>query len=93
MQWRGIAMRHTKYTTQVYSLFGGGYVLEAHDPNSMNDNKRSPLKRRALVAVLVLSTAAGAYAAWNRTTDVWTQEVPATVMKLPGGFGMDDAVY
>jgi hypothetical protein len=89
-------MCHTKFTTQVYSLFGSGYVLEAHDPDSMNGNRRSPLKRRALltVAILALSTAAGAYAAWNRTPDdLWTQEVPASVLKLPGGFGVDEAVY
>lgn len=88
-------MRHTRYTTQIYSLFGGGYVLEAHDADRPKGDKRSLARRRAVLAVsiLALSTAAGAYAAWNRTTDVWTQDVPAIMFKLPGGFGVDEAVY
>jgi hypothetical protein len=91
-------MRQSKYTTQVYSLFGGGYVLEAHGGDPNDENKRSPVRRRALltVAILALSTAAGAIAAtnWNKTNpDIWTQGAPISVMKLPGGFGIEDVLY
>ena len=92
-------MRQTKFTTQIYSLFGAGYVLEAHNPDSVGRSKQSPRKRNAVLAVLILgvSTAAGAIAttSWHRPADaeVWAQETPASVLKLPGGFGVDDAVY
>jgi len=91
-------MLQSKYTTQVYSLFGGGYVPEAHGGDPNNENKPSPVRRRAFltVVILALSTAAGAIAAtnWNRISpDIWTQETPASVMKMPGGFGVDEALY
>jgi uncharacterized membrane protein YidH (DUF202 family) len=91
-------MLQSKYTTQVYSLFGGGYVPEAHGADPNDGNKRSPLRRRTFLTVVILaiSTAAGAIAAtnWNRTSpDIWTQETPASAMKLPGGFGVDEILY
>jgi len=91
-------MLQSKYTTQVYSLFGGGYVPEAHGADPNDGNKRSPLRRRTFLTVVILaiSTAAGAIAAtnWNRAVpDIWTQETPASAMKLPGGFGVDEILY
>jgi hypothetical protein len=91
-------MLQSKYTTQVYSLFGAGYVPEAHDADPHNGNKPSPVRRRTFLTVVVLavSTAAGAIAAtnWHRASpDIWTQETPASAMKLPGGFGVDEVLY
>jgi uncharacterized membrane protein YidH (DUF202 family) len=91
-------MLQSKYTTQVYSLFGGGYVPEAHGADPNDGNKRSPVRRRTFLTVVILaiSTAAGAIAAtnWNRAVpDIWTQETPASAMKLPGGFGVDEILY
>ena len=91
-------MLQSKYTTQVYSLFGGGYVPEAHGADPHNGNKPPPVRRRTFLTVVILaiSTAAGAIAAtnWNRAVpDIWTQETPASAMKLPGGFGVDEILY
>jgi hypothetical protein len=91
-------MLQSKYTTQVYSLFGGGYVPEAHGADPHDENKPSPARRRTFVtvAILAISTAAGAVAAtnWKRaSSDIWTQETPASAMKLPGGFGVDEVLY
>jgi hypothetical protein len=92
-------MRHTTHTTQVYSLFGAGYVLEAHGPGPFKGSKHSPGKRGALVVALLLAvtTAAGAIASTSRNRapkpDLWKQQTPSIVMKLPGGFGVEDALY
>ncbi|MEA2978650.1 MAG: hypothetical protein QOF09_473 [Alphaproteobacteria bacterium] len=93
-------MEQTTNSTQVYSPFGSGYVPEDHDPDLVNGPEPSPRKRAVLflVSALALSTAAGAIAAttWNRMNSpeqVWTQEAPSSVLKLPGGFGVDDAIY
>ena len=92
-------MLQSKYTTQVYSLFGGGYVLEAHGADPKDGNRRrSPARRRTFLTVVILaiSTVAGAIAAtnWYRgSPDIWTQETSASAMKLPGGFGVDEVLY
>ena len=93
-------MGQTTNSTQVYSPFGSGYVPESHDPDLVKRPKPSRRKRAVLLLVsgLALSTVAGAIAAttWNRMNqpdEVWAQETPSSVLKLPGGFGVDDAVY
>ena len=92
-------MEQTTNSTQVYSPFGSGYVPESHDPDRARP-KHSRRKRvvLVLVSVLAVSTAVGAIAAttWSRMNNaeqVWAQEAPSSVLKLPGGFGVDDAVY
>jgi hypothetical protein len=93
-------MEQTTNCTQVYSPFGSGYVPESHDPDLIRGPK-PPRRKRAvllLVSVLALSTAAAAIAAttWSRMNypeQVWAQEAPSSVLKLPGGFGVDDAIY
>jgi hypothetical protein len=86
-------MGQTTNTTQVYSPFGSGYVPEAHDPEKPKARRNRGI---LLVGSLLAVSAAGAIAAttWNRSSpDVWAQEAPSSVLKLPGGFGVDDAVY
>jgi hypothetical protein len=93
------AMEQTTNSTQVYSPFGSGYVPESHDSDRVIP-KHSHRKRvvLVLVSVLAVSMAAGAIAAttWNRMNNaeqVWAQEAPSGVLKLPGSFGVNDAVY
>ena len=90
-------MPQTQHTTQVYSPFGSGYVPEAHDPDQANKPRPFYRKRGVLLVVCLLAvSAAGAIAAttWNRhAPEAWAQEVPSSVLKLPGSFGVDDAFY
>jgi hypothetical protein len=93
-----IPMGQTTNTTQVYSPFGSGYVPEAHDPNRLEKPKPFHRRRGAvlLAFLLAVSTAAGAIAGLHRAMqpdEIWAQETPSSVLKLPGGFGVDDAVY
>ena len=51
-----------------------------------------------LVAALIVATTAGAIAANHRTRavtpEVWKQfSTPAFILNLPGGYGVEDAVY
>jgi hypothetical protein len=91
-------MGQTTNTTQVYSPFGSGYVPEAHDPDQLKRPKPFHRRRGAvlLAFLLAVSTAAAAIAGWHRVTqqdEIWAQETPPSVLKLQGGFGVDDAVY
>jgi hypothetical protein len=92
-------MDQTPHTTQIYSPFGAGYVPEAHSANPANDNKAVWRKRGPLLigALLAASTAAGAITltSWTRSSfdEIWTQQSLPSVMKLPGAFGIDEAIY
>jgi hypothetical protein len=92
-------MGETPNTAQIISLFGSGYVPEAHGAEHVKEPQPFHRQRGVIVllCLLALSTAAGAIAAtnWSRTApvpdEVWS--TPTAVLKLPGGFGVDDAIY
>ena len=92
-------MRQTKFTTQVYSLFGAGYVLEAHDPARCQKRAISWTQTpgefccRFLGHVLRCHCSHDVVSHGGETREVWAQQTPASVLKLPGGFGVDEPVY
>jgi hypothetical protein len=94
-------MRQTTHTTQVYTLFGGGYVHEAHGrgPALGQESKYSRGKWVLLLIALVFgaTTAAGAITATSRSRtaaqDLWKQNPPSILTKLPGSFGFEESLY
>ena len=93
-------MRQTIYTTQVFSLFGGVYVPEYHDPDAPPKHERNGAggKWPAVILGLIIgaTTAAGAFTATRHITarpNLTQQSQPTILLKLPGGFGVDDAIY
>jgi hypothetical protein len=73
---------NSKYPTE------SGGRLQLKPASAITDNR--------LAITTTISTAAGAIAVtnWNRTSpDIWTQETPVSVMKLPGGFGVEEVLY
>jgi hypothetical protein len=93
-------MRPTIYTTQVFSLFGGVYLPEYHDPDAPPRQERSGAggKWPAIICGLLIgaTTAAGALTAVkniNARPALNQQSQPTILLKLPGGFGVDDALY
>jgi len=92
-------MSETPNSTQIISPFGSGYVPESHDPD--RGEKPKPFHQQRGVIVLsclfALFIAAGCIAvtAWSHKAQApgETWGTPSGVLKLPGGFGVDDAVY
>lgn len=92
-------MAETPNTTQIISPFGSGYIPESHDPQRAKEP--NPFYRQrgviVLLCLLALSTAAGAIASttWSRKVQVQdeTWGTPTGILKLPGGFGVDEAIY
>jgi hypothetical protein len=92
-------MRQTIFTTQVFSLFGGVYLPEYHDPDAPpKQNHGAGGKWPAVICGLIIgaTTAAGAFTAVkhiNARPNFGEQSQPTIMLKLPGGFGVDDAIY
>lgn len=94
-------MRHTTHTTQVYTLFGGGYVHEDHGHGFAlkERTKRSGGKLAPMVVAVLFAatTAAGAIAATSRTRaptpELWIQNPPSILTKLPGSFGFKELLF
>lgn len=94
-------MRHTIYTTQVFSLFGGVYLPEYRDPDALPKPERNGPggKWPAIICGLLLgaTTAAGAFTATRHiiARPILSQQnhQPLILLKLPTGFGVDEAIY
>jgi hypothetical protein len=93
-------MRHTTHTTQVFTLFGGGYVPEDHGRAFTLGEpvKRSGKMTLILVAALFsATTAAAAVTVSSRVTapapKIWYQNPPTLLMKLPEPFGVAEMLF
>jgi hypothetical protein len=83
-------MDQTTHSTQVFSMFGAGYVAEAHGSASLGfepTTRRSTAKWVAVVGTLLLgATTAGAVAASQRShpsiPKLWLQPKPAFLVNL-----------
>jgi len=94
-------MRDSIHSTQVVTPFGSGYVPEDHGrvPALEEPRKRSR-GRLAMVLTVALfgaTTAAAAITASSRNCapvpKLWQQSQPSILLKLPGSFGFEDALY
>lgn len=93
-------MRASTHTTQVYSVFGSGYVPEDHGHGVALKESGNPLREKwtiTLVAFLCVAVTAGAIAAVNQTRapppDLWKQATPTFILNLPGGYGVEQALF
>ena len=94
-------MRDSIHSTQVVTPFGSGYVPEDHGRGPALDEPRKPSRAKwAIVLTVALfgaTTAAAAITASNRNCapvpKLWQQSQPSILLKLPGSFGFEDAVY
>ena len=94
-------MRDSIHSTQVVTPFGSGYVPEDHGrgPALEEPRKRSRTKWAMVLTVALFgaTTAAAAITASNRNCapvpKLWQQSQPSILLKLPGSFGFEDALY
>ena len=97
-------MSKTIHSTQIVTPFGSGYVPEDHrldrGPVPALEEPRKSGGRLAIaltVAVFGASTAAAAISASSRNCaavpKLWEQNQPSILMKLPGYYGPDEALY
>jgi hypothetical protein len=97
-------MSKTIHSTQIVTPFGSGYVTEDHrlhhGPVAALEEPRKRGGKMAIaltVALFGASTAAAAISASSRScTSVpkfWEQNQPSILMKLPGYYGPDDALF
>jgi len=94
-------MTETIHSTQIVTPFGTGYVHEDHGPGPA---LAEPKKRRGAglaifltVALFGATTAAAAISASNRkcadVPKLWQQTPPSILMKLPGYYGPEEALF
>ena len=94
-------MTRTIHSTQIVSPFGTGYVHEDHSPVP---GLKEPRKQRGALLAIVLTvalfgatTAAATLSASNRNCSpapqTWQQRQPSLLMKLPGYYGSDEALF
>jgi hypothetical protein len=94
-------MTQTIHSTQIVTPFGAGYVHEAHGPGpALEEPRKQPGARLAIVLTVALfgaTTAAAAISASNRNCapvpKLWQQTPPTILMKLPGYYGPDEALF
>ena len=94
-------MRDSIHSTQVVTPFGSGYVPEDHGRGpALDEPKKWSRTKLAIVLTVALfgaTTAAAAITASNRNCapvpKLWQQSQPSILLKLPGSFGFEDAVY
>ena len=97
-------MSKTIHSTQIVTPFGSGYVPEDHSldhgpvPGLEEPGKRGGALAIALtVALFGATTAAAAISASSRSCSsvpkLWQQNPPSILMKLPGYYGPDEALF
>jgi hypothetical protein len=94
-------MRDSIHSTQVVTPFGSGYVPEDHGrgPALEEPRKRSRTKLAMVLTVALFgaTTAAAAITASHRNCapvpKLSQQSQPSILLKLPGSFGFEDALY
>ena len=94
-------MTNTIHNTQIVTPFGNGYVHEDHGPClALGEPTKRPGGRLAIVLTVALfgaTTAAAAISASNRNCaavpKLWQQTPPSLLMKLPGYYGPDEALF
>jgi hypothetical protein len=94
-------MTNPIHRTQIVTPFGTGYVHEDHDPvPALEEPGKRSGTRWAIVLTIALfgaTTAAAAISASNRTCasvpKLWQQTPPSLLMKLPGYYGPDEALF
>jgi len=97
-------MSKTIHSTQIVTPFGSGYVPEDHGPDhGPVPALEEPRKRRGglvialTVALFGATTAAAAISASSRNCasvpKLWEQNQPSILMKLPGYYGPDEALF
>ena len=94
-------MRDSIHSTQVVTPFGSGYVPEDHGRGpALEEPRKRSRGRLAMVLTVALfgaTTAAAAITASNRNCaavpKLWQQSQPSILLKLPGSFGFEDALY
>ena len=97
-------MTKTIHSTQIVTPFGSGYVPEDHgSSHGPVSGLEEPSKRGAglaialTVALFGATTAAAAISASSRNCSsvpkLWQQDPPSILMKLPGYYGPDEALF
>ena len=98
-------MTKTIHSTQIVTPFGSGYVPEDHSPDhgpgaAPEEPTKRPGARLAIVLTVALfgaTTAAAAISASSRSCSsvpkLWQQNPPSILMKLPGYYGPDEALF
>ena len=97
-------MTKTIHSTQIVTPFGSGYVPENHAPDhGVAPALEEPSKRGAGLAIVLTvalfgaTTAAAAISASKRdcasVPKLWQQNPPSILMKLPGYYGPDEALF
>ena len=98
-------MASTIHNTQIVTPFGSGYVPEDHgSARGLVPALEEPTKRPGAGLAIVLTvalfgatTAAAAISASSRNCasvpKLWQQNPPSILMKLPGYYGPDEALF
>ena len=94
-------MTNTIHSTQIVTPFGTGYVHEDHGPGlALKEPRKQPGARWAIVLTVALfgaTTGAAAISASSRNCSpvpkLWEQNPPSILMKLPGYYGPDEALF
>ena len=97
-------MSKTIHSTQIVTPFGSGYVPEDHGlDNGPRPALEEPRKRGGRLAIALTvalfgaTTAAAAISASSRNCasvpQLWQQNPPSILMKLPGYYGPDEALF
>jgi len=98
-------MTSTIHNTQIVTPFGSGYVPEDHGSErglvpALEEPTKRPGAGLAIVLTVALfgaTTAAAAISASSRNCasvpKLWQQNPPSILMKLPGSFGPDEALF
>jgi hypothetical protein len=89
------------HSTQIVTPFGTGYVHEDHGPGTaLEEPRKQPGARLAIVLTVALfgaTTAAATISASSRNCasvpQVWQQNPPSILMKLPGYYGTDEMLF
>ena len=94
-------MTNTIHNTQIVTPFGNGYVHEDHGScPALGETKKRPGAGLAIVLTVALfgvTTAAAAISASKQNCaavpKLWQQTPPSLLMKLPGYYGPDEALF
>ncbi len=94
-------MTETIHSTQIVTPFGTGYVHEDHGPGlALAERKKRPGAGLAIfltVALFGATTAAAAISASKQNCaavpKLWQQAPPSILMKLPGYYGPEEALF